>query len=438
MTGAVEVRPPGGVMPETEAFTDGPEWLQRFREEARERFSATGFPTTRLEEWKFTNVAPIAKTTFRAGEYKLDAGIAEIAERLISHTDAIPVVFINGKYCRKLSKHSGLPGGVKVSSLHDALRNGDHLHHHLAAEAPDTGPFVWLNAASFEDGAYVQVASGVVLERPIHLIFISSSDGGPSVSHPRNLITLGALAQASVIETYTGADGDVYFTNAVTGVIAEEGSVLTHYKVHKERDRAFHIANLQVHQGRQSNVTCHSFSFGGGLVRNDAKLVLGDGAEGVLDGLYITSGKQHVDNHTVIDHAKPHAASRELYKGVLSGHSSAVFNGKVIVRKDAQKTDAKQSNRNLLLSEEAVINTKPELQIYADDVRCTHGATIGQLEERALFYLRSRGIGQQEAREMLIRAFAQEVIARVKPDDLRGELERELDARLKAGRGAVS
>jgi len=209
-------------------------------------------------------------------------------------------------------------------------------------------------------------------------------------------------------------------------------------KIQKESLHAFHVASLRFEQSRQSNVACRSFSFGGVLARNDINLTLTEGAEGTLNGLYLASGKQHVDNHTSIDHAKPHGASRELYKGILDGHASAVFNGKVIVRKDAQKTDAKQTNRNLLLSEEAVINTKPELQIHADDVRCTHGATIGQLDGNALFYLRSRGIGQKEARQILIRAFADEIIGGIKHPDLRDRLGSELDARLKAGGGEDS
>jgi Fe-S cluster assembly protein SufD len=242
---------------------------------------------------------------------------------------------------------------------------------------------------------------------------------------------IGARTQASLIETYAGPDDAVYFTNAVTEIVAQEDSVLHHHKVQREGIRAFHIANLFFHQARNGTATSHSISFGGALVRNDVTSVLSEGAECTLNGLYLAEGKQHVDNHTAIDHAKPHAASHELYKGILNGHATAVFNGKVIVEKDAQKTDAKQTNRNLLLSGDAVINTKPELQIYADDVRCTHGATIGQLEENALFYLRSRGIGKEDAQRLLVHAFAREILDRIKLKDLWAVLDQELDTRLR-------
>lgn len=440
MTSAIETgRTAGRTLPDGKVLLNGPAWLLGIREQARERFAGFGYPTTRLEEWKYTNVAPIAKTQFRAGEYRLDNAISGIIENLILGVDAVPVVFVNGKYCRKFSNHHSLPKGIKVASLWEAFEDqGNEIERYLAREPDGATPFVALNTASFEDGAFIQVPDGLVLQKPIHLIFVSASDGAPSVSHPRNLILIGELTEASFIETYAGIEGDVYFTNAVTEVIAGENSTLRYFKVQKESNSAFHIATLRFDQSRKSSVLCESFSFGGALVRNDLNLRLAEGAEGALNGLYLVTGKQHVDNHTAIDHAEPHAASRELYKGILDGRSSAVFNGKVIVRKDAQKTDAKQTNRNLLLSEEAVINTKPELQIYADDVRCTHGATIGQLEENALFYLRSRGIGEKQARQILIHAFAQEIVARVQSNDLRSELEQELDRRLSTAGGEVS
>ena len=419
-------------------LADSPAWLRQLREQARQRFAATGYPTTRLEEWKYTNVAPLTRTQFRPGEYKLSDATVALIENLTGAVNAIPLVFINGKYCREFSSSEDLPAGMKVNSLTEALQNGSNqLQRYLAQDLEQAPAFTAFNTASFEDGAFVEIPPGLVLEQPVHLVFVSASDGSPSVSHPRNLLVVGDLAQVSIVETYAGVEGDVYFTNTVTRIIAGESSAIHHYKIQRESSRGFHIATLEVDQSRQSSVTCHSFSFGGALVRNDVNLRLATGAEGILNGLYLAGGEQHVDNHTLIDHAEPHAASRELYKGILDGHAGAVFNGKVIVRKDAQKTDAKQTNRNLLLSEEAVINTKPELQIYADDVRCTHGATIGQLEENALFYLRSRGIGEVEARQLLIQAFAQEIISQTKPDDLREDLERQLSAKLKTAGSTI-
>jgi Fe-S cluster assembly protein SufD len=251
------------------------------------------------------------------------------------------------------------------------------------------------------------------------------------MSHPRNLILAGEASQAAIVEVYAGDAGGNYFTNAVTELLAGETAVIEHYKLQQESQEAFHVATLQVRQQRSSNFAAHSVSLGGALVRNNVNAVLdGDGAQCTLNGLYLAGGRQHVDTHTVLDHAKPHCGSREYYKGILDGRSSAVFNGGIVVRKDAQKTDAIQSNKNLLLSKDAVINTKPQLQIWADDVRCTHGATIGQLDSEALFYLRSRGIGHDEARHLLTFAFANDVLGRMKLEELRAHLERQMFARL--------
>jgi Fe-S cluster assembly protein SufD len=422
-----------GPIPEQEILDDIPVWLQKLRDDARRRFSAEGYPTTHNEEWKYTNVSPLTKVRFQPGEYKLDGSIIASAAKLTAPIEAASVVFINGHYCGELSSSEVLPRGVKAGSLREALQEGDkEVTKHFGRATAGARPiFTDLNTASFHDGAFVSVPDGVVLEKPIHLVFLSVAEDKPTASLPRNLIVAGSQSQFSLIETYAGADDRQYFTNAVTEIVARENAVVHHHKVQREGIQAFHIANFVVEQARNSTVTCHSLSFGGALVRNDATLILSEGAEGTLNGLYVADGKQHVDNHTVIHHAKPHAASHELYKGVLNGRSSAVFNGKVIVAKDAQKTDAKQTNRNLVLSADAVINTKPELQIYADDVRCTHGATIGQLEENALFYLRSRGIGQDHARRLLIHAFAREIIDRIQLKDLRAVLDEELDARLR-------
>ena len=260
-------------------------------------------------------------------------------------------------------------------------------------------------------------------EQPIHLLFVASSHGEPTVSHPRNLIIVGDNSQVAIVESYVGLDGGVYFTNAVTEIVAGQNAVIDYYKLQQESAEAFHIATLAVHQDRSSNFTSHSISLGGALVRNDVKARLdAEGVECTLNGLYMASGHQLVDNHTSIDHAKPHCSSHELYKGVLDGKSKGVFSGKIIVRPDAQKTDAKQTNKNLLLSADSVIDTKPQLQIYADDVKCTHGATVGQLDKDAIFYLRSRGIGHEDARSLLTYAFANEIISRIKIPSVREQL----------------
>jgi Fe-S cluster assembly protein SufD len=269
-----------------------------------------------------------------------------------------------------------------------------------------------------------------VFEKPVDITYEASSGAArgsnpaaPAI-HPRTLIIVAPGAQCTIVETYKG-EGH-YFTNAVTEIVAGDGAVIDHYKVERESPEAFHIATMQVALGRSANFTTHNISLGGALVRNDIGVTLSEGAEATVNGLYLVNGTQHVDNHTVIDHAKPHGTSHELYKGILDGHSSAVFNGRIIVRKDAQKTDSKQTNKNLVLSDDAVIDTKPELQIFADDVRCTHGATIGQLDAESLFYLQSRGIGKAQARSLLTQAFAQDIIDRIKIPELRNQLEKVL------------
>jgi Fe-S cluster assembly protein SufD len=281
-----------------------------------------------------------------------------------------------------------------------------------------------------EDGAFIRIAKGVVLDAPIYLTFLSMPGQDPTVAHPRNVIVAGADSQAAIIETYLGCGEQPYFTNPVTELVAGENAVIDHYKLQTESEQAFHVATLQAQLGRGTNFRSHSISLGGALVRNDVNAVLSEGAECTLNGLYLAAGEQHIDNHTCIDHAKPHGTSHELYKGILDGRSTAVFNGKILVRKDAQKTDAKQTNKNLVLSEESVINTKPELQIHADDVRCTHGATIGQLDAEAIFYLQSRGIGRADARNLLIYAFARDIVDRIKVEPLREQLEQMLMEKL--------
>ncbi len=444
-------------------YAAGPAWLNEVRKEALHRFADLGFPTTRNEDWKYTSVAPIASIAFQPAARDSTAPTAEAVRRSCCFDlDCSRLVFVNGQFNRELSSFESLPEGVRASSLADVLESrAPVLEQHLARYADfQDRAFVALNTALWEDGAFIEIPKGLVLPKPIYLLYVSTSlpGGEPTVTFPRNLILAGRESQATIIEGYlsldeaptfralggglpnraeqgshAGPDGN-YFTNAVTEVVAGENAALEFGKIQQEGAAAFHVATVQVQQERASTVSTRTFTLGGALVREDLNIVFGgEGANAHLDGLYITLGRQHVDHHTTIDHAQPHCDSRELYKGVLEDRSSAVFNGRVIVRKDAQKTDSKQSNKNLLLSEDAVINTKPQLEIFADDVKCTHGATIGQVDQEAIFYLRSRGIGRDEARSLLTYAFANEIIDRVKHAPLRDRLREALFVRL--GRG---
>jgi Fe-S cluster assembly protein SufD len=393
-------------------------WLEGIRRTAIGRFSELGFPSMRLEEWKYTSVNPIARVPFVPAPGRSNGITAsDLARFTFSEMECCQLVFIDGRYSHSLSTPKSLPRGVRVKNLASALASDrELLEPHLARHAAyDQNAFAALNTAFMADGAFIYVPQGTVLKEMIHLLFLSTGDGEPTVSHPRNLVVLGAGSQAIVVESYVGLNQGQYFTNAVSEIVAGSDCVLDHTKLQRESDRAFHVATLQFHQDRNSNVTSHSISLGGSLVRNDLNLVLdAEGCQALLNGLYLTKGTQHIDNHTRIDHAKPHCESRELYKGILDDRSTGVFNGKILVRQNAQKTNAKQTNKNLLLSEEALVNTTPQLEIFADDVKCTHGATIGRLNEDELFYMRSRGIGEESARTLLTYAFASDILGAMK------------------------
>lgn len=419
--------------PEFVQGSDAQPWLRRIRESAIQRFAELGFPTTHDEEWRFTNVAPITKVAFQAaGSETSGLTTAHLDQLLFADPQSCRLVFVNGRFDAGLSSAGVLPEGVKAGSLAQALADEPAaLEAHLARHASfQSQAFVALNTAFLEDGGFVRVAKGVVVEHPIHLVFVSVGGAQPTVTHPRNLILAERESQVTVVESYIGLGDQVYFTNAVTEIVGGANSVVDHYKLQLEQNQAFHVATVQAQEGRAANFSSHSISLGGGLVRNDANAVLSEGTEVTLNGFYLAAGRQHVDNHISVDHAQPHGTSHELYKGILDGRGEAVFNGKILVRKDAQKTDAKQTNKNLVLSEDAVINTKPELQIFADDVRCTHGATIGQLDQESVFYLQSRGIGKEEARNLLTYAFARDVIDRIKVAPMREKLEQVLFERL--------
>jgi Fe-S cluster assembly protein SufD len=388
-------------------------WLRQLRADAFARFCETGFPTTRDEDWRFTNVAAIARTAFRPAS---PAKLTDLASWRIEGV-AAQLVFMNGRFARELSQVDGLPKGVTVASLRDRIeQRPEEVEAHLGRYADtERDPFCALNTAFIGDGAYVHVARGVVVDAPIYLLYLSTKEDAPTMTHPRNLIVAEDQSQVAVIEDYASVGGEsVVFSNAVTELVAGESTVAQHYLIEREHLKAFNVQTLRIQQGRTANVASHSVLLGGGLVRNNVHPVLaGEGGECLINGLFMGTGRQHLDNYMHVEHAAPHCGSRQFYNGILDGQAHGVFHGRIVVHKVAQKTDAKQTNRNLLLSDDAQIDTKPQLEIYADDVKCTHGATIGQIEENALFYLQSRGISELEARKLLLMAFAEECVDRM-------------------------
>jgi Fe-S cluster assembly protein SufD len=428
---------------EEKRFAGEPEWLAGIRREALSRFAALGFPGVKNEEWKYTNVGPIAKVPFRLANEQAEieegprpgASSARASEgRPLPGGEGSRIVFLNGRHAPGLSKAAAGPAVVR--SLREALREEPRLlEPHLSRHASfERNAFTALNTAFLEDGAFVRIPRGTIAGEPVHLIFLSAADGEPAVSHPRNLILAEANSQATIIETYIASVPEragVSFTNAVTEVVCEEGAVLEHYKVQRESLSAFHVQTIQAALRRASNFASHNLCLGAALARTDINVLFtAEGSECALNGLFLANGTQHMDNHTLIDHAKPRCTSRELYKGILDGRSRGVFHGKIIVRQDAQKTDAVQTNKNLLLSREALVNSTPALEILADDVKCRHGSTIGQLDANALFYLRSRGIGEREARALLTYGFAADLTRRIRVPWVREEVEAFLGLRL--------
>ncbi len=376
----------------TDAAKDA-SWLRALRESAFAHFVEQGFPTTRHEEWKYTSVAPITKLPFKLSS----SALSEVE-------------------------------GSSSNQIEDIF--SDLSRAHLARYARcDANPFVALNTAFFTDGAVIRIPKGKVVTEPIRLVFAAPESG--ATVHPRILIIAEENSQASIIEHFVGNGTTPYFTNTVTEIVVGEGATVEHIKIQEESASAFHIATIQAQLARNANFTSHSISLGAKLARNNINLVLAsEGIEAILNGLYLAGGDQLMDHHTVADHTAPHCNSHEFYHGILGGRARGVFNGKIFVRQAAQKTDAKQTNRNLLLSKTATVDTKPQLEIFADDVKCTHGATVGQLDENAIFYLRSRGIHEKEARRILTQAFASEIINRIKVESVRNSLGKTIEARL--------
>jgi Fe-S cluster assembly protein SufD len=412
-------------------------WLRELRRSSLDSFQRLGFPTTHDEEWRFTNVAPIARIPFKLVTDTKAPSAAELSSFSFGSWSGIQLVFVNGIYSAKLSSGTGQPNGLFAGSLSEALeKHSDLLQAHLGRYAGSSEEtFAALNTAFASDGAFIYLPKECVVEQPIHLLFLSCGENSESsVCHPRVLVVAEENSQVQILESYASAREGVCFTNAVTELVAAENAFIDHYKLQRESLATFHVSTVQVYLGRSANVSTQTISLGGSLVRNHVNAVLdGEGGEATLNGFYLVNGHQHVDNHTSIDHAKPHCNSHELYKGILDGKARGVFNGRIIVRPDAQKTDSKQTNKNLILSEEALVNTNPQLEIYADDVKCTHGATIGQLDADSIFYLRSRGIDHESARHLLTYAFAGDFIHRLKIEPLRVALETSLFARLAEG-----
>jgi Fe-S cluster assembly protein SufD len=404
-----------------------PDWLSRLRQEGMLRFNRVGFPGSKWEDWRFTNVSAIAKTSFDLGDCDISLpGVSEVVAQAALDDATCRLVFINGVFAADLSRLTDLPSGLVVGSLAADLEGlQPFAEGRFGRQASvEHSPFTALNTALFRDGAVIRVADGVHVKPTVQMIFVSTSGQGPVCAVPRNLIHLGRDSRLRLVETHVGGSGEVYLANSVTEIQLGEQARLQHHKLQSDSIAAFHIASTFVSQAASSRYHNDYFAFGGVLSRNEVQCYhVGEHVETVLNGLYMISGNQLADCRTRIDHAMPNCTSHEMYKGVLDGHARGVFNGKIHVHPDAQKTDAKQSNQALLLSDDAVIDTKPELEIYADDVRCTHGATVGELDSQALFYLRSRGIPETLARKILIFAFANDVVQGLSVDSLKLHLE---------------
>ena len=414
-----------------------PAWVFPVRKAGIARFAQLGFPTLHDEDWRFTNVAPIAKLPFKP-VLQLSRGALDskaIGQFTFVGLPCSRLVFLNGHYAPELSSLQPLAPGVSVGSLAAAITaNSELAQKHLSHYAQDEhNAFSALNTAFFQDGAFIHLPRGAALENPVHLLFIATADEPGAASNPRNLIIAEKGSQLTLLESYARTVDTPYFTNAVTELVVGEDAVVEHCKFQDESQKAFHMAALHAHLQRGANFVSHSVAAGGRLSRNNIRTALaGEGGECVLNGLYLTKGEQLADHHMVVEHAQPHCNSHEYFNGILEGKSKGVFHGRILVRQAAQKTDAKQTNKNLLLSEDATVDTKPQLEIYADDVKCTHGATIGQLNEESVFYLRARGLSLETARRMLIHAFAGEIIERVRHPLAREELDKLVWDRLEA------
>ena len=412
-----------------------PAWLNERRESAARQFASVGFPTTRLEDWRFTNVSPIAEANWPLAQGGFTQ--AEALTAAVTIPGAVRLVILNGQFAAGLSDLSALPKGLRIASLRDGARDATGgIETYLGKVfSIASHPFAALNTSFLDDGVAIMVTKGAVVETPIHIVVVTGGNQ-PVVAHPRVLIVAGENSQVRVAQTFIGAPDTAYFNNAVIEVVVGPGALVQLYTDQRESDQAFHIANIQAHVEAKGVFESHAFSTGARIMRHDIGIGLkGEGADCTMNGVYLADGERLMDTHTSLDHAMPHCTSHEIYKGILAGKGKAVFNGRIIVQLDAQKTDAKQTNRALLLSDDATINSNPQLEIFADDVKCTHGAAVGQLDEEAMFYLQARGLNRAEARDMLLHAFAGEVIAGLKIPALREQIESNFFSRLRQGYG---
>ena len=405
-----------------------PDWLRDLREGGIAHFHDLGFPNMKQEAWRFTSVAPIAEGSFEQAKPPARIPRLEDIRPFLLFEAGYRLVFVDGFFQPALST----PFFDDIQSLaHVVAHRQDLVRQHLGKyAATQDRPFSALNTAFVSDGAFIHVPAKATVAEPIQLLFLASGDK-QVVTHPRNLVLVEREARASIVETYASLAASAYWTNAVTEIVVGDGARVDYTRVQRESDRAYHVAATQSHQGRDSTLNLHFVAFGGALARHDIGAVLaGPGGTLILNGLYLLAGAQHADHHTTIDHAADHCASHEYFNGVLDGKSRGVFTGRIIVRPGAQKTDSKQTNNNLLLSTDAHADSQPQLEIYADDVKCTHGSTVGPLDPRALFYLRSRGIGEQDARRLLTYGFAAEILGRMDVAPLRLQLDAIVRGRL--------
>ena len=409
----------------------GAPWLERLRASAFDRFEQLDFPTTSAEDWKYTNLAPLAGMNFMpdiSGDRVRGAATGlDLEPFSYSESCRSQLVFVNGTYDSELSRLDALPEGVVVLDLANAVqdpRYADIIREHLAREADyNSDGLIALNTAFFTSGAFVLIPSDVSVSAPVHILFLSDPGASNLVTFPRLLVIAERGSSARLIESYASTGDLAYWTNAVVEIVLRDGARLEHYKLQHESMKAFHTATTNARPGREGVFDSTTITLGAKLSRHDIKIRLeAEGADCHVDGLYLVASGQHTDTHSLIDHLKPHCTSRQLYKGILDGKSRAVFNGKVFVHKDAQLTDAQQTNRNLLLSKDARVDTKPQLEIFADDVKCSHGATVGQLEEEELFYLVSRGLHPELAQNLLTFGFAEEVIDKIKIESIKAQL----------------
>jgi Fe-S cluster assembly protein SufD len=421
----------------------GPSWAVRLRETALDRFKELGFPSVKEEEWKYTNVAPLTKLEFQSESEATSTRLTAAAAAPLGCPEAkgSELVFVNGVLRPELSSLDDLPAGVVAMDLREAL--GTESHHDLIREHLARGVdynangFVALNTAMIDGGAFVLIPKNTEITKLISLLFIADPAAGNVASFPRVLVVAAEHSKATLVETYVSASSGISFTNAVVEIALQDGASLEHYKVQRESVTAFHVAATNASLGANASYDSTAINFGAQLSRHDIAVKMpNEGAECWVDGLYVVSSGQHTDTHSVIDHQQPHCTSHQLYKGILDGKSRAVFNGKIFVRHGAQKTDAMQTNKNLLLSKEARVDTKPQLEILADDVKCAHGAAVGQIDEDEMFYLQTRGIHTELARNLLTYGFAEEVIGKIKIDSIRVQLDEavlnRLNARLEA------